>query len=430
LLVWQGVRADRNIQRLRTHRRQFVSQSQAFSDLANRLALYDPADMVVAGRVTEIIVNAIQVRRASIWRLVEGKGCLFCEDAYDRESDGHTQGNVLLRHDFESFFEALEKEDTLMLSDAGQHPQTAELYRLYLHPLDCSALLMAPIRLHGAVVGALFFEGQSGSRTWSSHEVTFAKAIAGLLALRLQARGELLADQCEITPPPISQDATSSEIDLAGEASRQRFWGAAGRANLFYERLQAQGLDHRQLGAEVFSNIAVLALKLTNPFTLAETLDEAGGVNVLAHLVHHMEALATLHEIDYLKIMGSRIIAAAGFGADPGKKLLAVADMALTIQDRCRHVFADMDIPMEFRIGFDMGPVIGSIVGEQKNYYNLWGDAVIAATLMAEAGVAGGIHTTETVYRHLRSQYVFKKRGAYYLEETGEMQTYLLTSRL
>jgi class 3 adenylate cyclase len=69
-------------------------------------------------------------------------------------------------------------------------------------------------------------------------------------------------------------------------------------------------------------------------------------------------------------------------------------------------------------------------VGEKRDYYNLWGDAVRTATIMAEAGVLGGIHVSESTYQRLRSGYVFKKRGAFYLEETGEIQTYLLTGRL
>jgi class 3 adenylate cyclase len=430
LLVWQGVRADRNAQLLLANRQQFESQSQAFSELANEVALFDPANAAALERVTDIIASAIQVRRVSIWRLEKGKVRLFCEDAYDRESDGHTQGNVLLRHDFVDFFRVLDKGENLILSDAGQDPLTAELHRLYLHPLGCNALLMSPIRLHGATVGALFIEGQSAQRKWSAYDETFAKAIAGMLALRYEANRELLADQCEIATLPIKQDAGVREPEMSKINTPSRFLGSAGRANHFYERMQTQGLNRERLGAEVFSHVAVMVLQFTNPFSLAETLDGSADINVLKHLVSHVEELASLHEVDYLKIMSSQMIGAAGLGEDDHKGLQGVASMALSIQDRCRHVFADLDTPMEFRMGLDMGPAIGSIVGEKENYYNLWGDAIITASLMAQAGVVGRIHVTESVYRHLQSQYVFKKRGTYYLAETGEIQTYLLASRL
>jgi adenylate cyclase len=85
---------------------------------------------------------------------------------------------------------------------------------------------------------------------------------------------------------------------------------------------------------------------------------------------------------------------------------------------------------MDFRIGVDTGPVIGSTVGEKRNYYNLWGDAVQTAAMLAQVGVLGAIHVSESAYQHLRASYVFKKRGAFYLEETGEIRTYLLTGRL
>ena len=430
LLAWQGVRADRNAHLLLSNRRQFESQSQAFSDLASEVALFDPDNTAAVERITEIMVNAIQVRRASIWRLTREHDRLVCEDAYDRESDGHTRGNVLMRQEFENFFKALEESDTLKLSDASQDKSTRELHHQYLNPLGCHNLLISPIRLKGRMVGAVFFEGQSASRTWSAHEATFAKAIAGLLALRFEARSNARVVQSEPSPRQSLQDSPRPLAEISEEPPGQDFSGIAGRTQIFYERMERQGLSRKHLAVEVFTNTGVLALQFTNPFILAQSLDSENVHQVMQYLSREMETLARWQEIDYLKIMGNQMIAAAGSGQDVGARLQALANMALELQDRCRHVFADLDADMVFRMGLDMGSVMGSIVGEKENYYNLWGDAIHTASLMAEAGIAGCIQVTESAYHFLQSQYVFKKRGAYYLEESFEIQTYLLTSRL
>jgi hypothetical protein len=43
-------------------------------------------------KLTEIACEAAGVRRVSLWTRTEGGQVLICDDCYDRESDGHTQG--------------------------------------------------------------------------------------------------------------------------------------------------------------------------------------------------------------------------------------------------------------------------------------------------------------------------------------------------
>jgi class 3 adenylate cyclase len=203
-----------------------------------------------------------------------------------------------------------------------------------------------------------------------------------------------------------------------------------GRTNRFYERLAERGLDRDRLGADVFGKATVFVLRFTDHLILVRPMVEHDRVTVMDHLVDHLEKLATAHGLDYLKVMSGEFIGATGFGNDCSRCVRDIADLTLELQDICRHVFADLDAPMDFRIGVDTGPVIGSTVGEKRNYYNLWGDAVQTAAMLAQVGVLGAIHVSESAYQHLRASYVFKKRGAFYLEETGEIRTYLLTGRL
>jgi hypothetical protein len=50
--------------------------------------------------------------------------------------------------------------------------------------------------------------------------------------------------------------------------------------------------------------------------------------------------------------------------------------------------------------------------------------------MMAESGVNGGIHVSESFYRRLQPDFLYKVRGNYYLPKIGEIKTYLLTGRL
>jgi class 3 adenylate cyclase len=69
-------------------------------------------------------------------------------------------------------------------------------------------------------------------------------------------------------------------------------------------------------------------------------------------------------------------------------------------------------------------------VGRQQKTYNIWGESVRFASKMAESGIAGGIHVSQTTYKRLRTTYLFQVRGRYYLPNIGETSTYLLTGRI
>jgi class 3 adenylate cyclase len=124
------------------------------------------------------------------------------------------------------------------------------------------------------------------------------------------------------------------------------------------------------------------------------------------------------------------MVCAAGMQDNSNHPVDAIADLALGFQDTCSHLFADLDKPMEFKIGIDTGGVIGRSVGQRQKSYNIWGEAVSTATMMADHGVTGGIQVSETTYRRLRQNYLFKVRGRFYLQNIGEISTYLLTGRI
>jgi len=437
LLIWQGMRADRNAQLVLENRQQFESQSRAFADLANDAGLFSASEQAAVARLTEIVARAAGVRRVSVWRVDESEDNMSCEDAWDRESGGHTQGTVLHRSEFPDLFAAILDGEEIVLSDAATDPRTAELHRAYLSPLGSQALLAVPVRLHDQTAGELWFEDQSTARIWSAEEITFAHAVAGLLALRQEIHHFAVCPSPERegrkSAAPSADASTTMEEAPHGPVPSIFSPGhiAGGRVNRFYDRLTAQGIAGDRPVADVFPDVAVFVLRFSDHLTLAKPMSDDTRVTAMGHLVSYLEGLASTRDVDYLKIMSNEIVCAAGFGANGNaSSLRSVADLALDLEDKCRQVFADLDARMGFRIGLDTGPVIGSLVGEKRDYYNLWGDAVRSAAMLSQNGPLAAIHASESVYQRLRTGYVFKRRGTFYLADTGELNTYLLTGRL
>jgi class 3 adenylate cyclase len=300
----------------------------------------------------------------------------------------------------------------------------------------------------GRLAGAIWFEHDETIRAWKSEDISFTRAVAGMLALRLAATGT--PDE---TDGPNKSDKTAghstnrtsvsksasaiSTVDktgsneTAGPKQAREHRKGNGQKISFPERLLKQGLAQSSIKADVYDNVTVLVLRFTDPLALAEYFGDGDKqTSAVDHLICHFEDLLEAQWIDYWKIIGEKIICAAGMQDTSIHPVDAIADLALRFQDACSHLFADLDKPMEFTIGIDTGGVIGSPVGRRRKTYNIWGEAFNAASMMADNGVTGGIQVSETTYRRLRQNYLFKVRGRYYLQNIGEISTYLLTGRI
>jgi len=448
LLVFQGLRADRNAKLVLDRKQELEAQSRAFSELASKAAMFDPADSESLGELTEIVSAAVTVRRASVWHFVDDGKQLMCDDCYDRESSGHTQGTLLERVDYPQMFDTLQTGKEIVVSDAADDPLLSELHRAYLHPLGCRSLLAVPVTLLGRTAATIWFEHEGQARKWDPEDISFARAIAGMLALRLAAAGEPdepddpnksgeMAGNLNDRKSDTKSAPTISDVDTsdASQAVRSKQDSGHQKDNgqkiSFSERLLKQGLAQSSIKADVYDNVTVLALRFTDPFALAEYLGGRGNTTTaLDHLICHFEDLLEARRIDYWKILSDQIVCAAGMQDHSNHPVHVIAELAVNFQDTCSHLFADLDKPMEFKIGIDTGGVIGSPVGRRRKSYNIWGEAVSTASMMADNGVTGGIQVSETTYRRLRQNYLFKVRGRYYLQNIGEISTYLLTGRI
>jgi class 3 adenylate cyclase/GAF domain-containing protein len=449
LLVFQGLRAERNARQVLDRQDQLEAQSRAFSELSSSAAMFDAEEPESFGRLTEIVTGAINLRRSSLWNYDDGGQFLKCIDSYDRESYGHTQGTVLARVDFPVLFDLLQNGEEINAIDAETDTRLAELYRAYLQPLGCESLLAVPIRYHGQTVGALWFEHDRQHDGWTSEEISFAHAIADMLALRLSvdptcirafAQPEEDSETAEtpgvLTPQlaPVAGDIRPEDHlvapDVAPQRSRPNSAGGKAPITSFLDRLKAGGIDPDQTAADIFPDMTVLVLKFTDTLSLAGRITDTESTTTVDQLVGHLEDLVTAQGIDYMKVMGEEIVCAAGLESGSEDHAVLIADLALGIQNQCAGLFASLNTAMEFRVGIDSGSVLGSSVGRKAKTYNIWGESVRFASKMADSGIPGGIQVSETTYRRLRARYLFKLRGHYYLPNIGEISTYLLTGRI
>jgi class 3 adenylate cyclase len=299
----------------------------------------------------------------------------------------------------------------------------------------------------GRLAGAIWFEHEETIRSWGTEDISFARAIASLLELRLSAsgiyddvgasanigvtRGVVRASTsgAKFAAIPSGVEKIDSNQPVPAKQAGESPEGTARKVS-FLDRMLERGLVQSSTKADVFPDVTVLVLHFTDPIALAEHSGGDKSTTAVDHLVCHFENLFDARNIDYWKIMSDQIVCATGLQENSNQPVHSIADLALSFQDKCSHLFAELDRPMEFKIGIDRGGVIGSHVGQRHKSYNIWGEAVSAASMMADNGEDGGIQVSQAAYWRLQENYLFKVRGRFYLQNIGEITTYLLTGRI
>ena len=431
-LVRQGLLADRQARRLLARQDAIERQGRAFAEIAAHAAQGRAADAEARAWLTERVGEAAGVRRVSLWHL-ESADSLRCGDAYDRESQGHTRDMELTATELPQLFAALARGEALVKPDAAADPETAELHLRYLHPLGCRSLISVPVRSGDAPLAFLWLEHDGFDAARAEELLGFVQPVANLLTLTLAALSRESASGASAAPerPPPAQAAKRSQavaasVPAAGSGPPAPASGVSAGVRPALDRL-AERVRAGGLAAQLYADTSVMVLELADALALAERAGEEGGATVVDLLVCFLEARARELGIDYLRVVGHQVVAAAGFGSDADQGAQRIATLARDCQSRCSRIFGHLHEGARFRVGLDCGQVLGSPVGEGQKRYNLWGPAVQTALAMASAGVPGEIQVTDAMYQRLREHCLFKPRGAYYVEGTGKLATYLLS---
>jgi len=404
LLVRQGLRADRAARLLLDRGQAIERQSLAFANLARHADLLDCSKEEPLQALTAVLGDLAAARRTSVWQLSEGGRLLRCVDACERDISGHVAGISLSRSELPQFFAALESGEEIQARNAADDRRTVDFHRALMHPIDSRAVLVVPVSGANKVIGAIVLEDaaqMSGARE-------FVALFANVLAARmLDGAGH----------PTVSRaKAAETTFVIAGEHS-------------FDTELVPHSPDMEVDGEDVFPMAAVMSIKFGDAAAMA-TLDPGGSTTLADRIVATLQEIAATHHIPYMKLMSHDIVAAGGLTPSDTTAILRIADASVAARERCIELFEAGGHPPSFRIGISCGTAIGGDVGQRPRLFNLWGEAVRTAELMADTGTGpGAIQVSEAAYDRLHSHFLFRPRGSFYLPRLGPTQTFVLGSR-
>ncbi len=165
--------------------RRLLRFQQVLGDLARRTTVDALTADDAMRPITEAGARALEAARVSVWLLEGDPPRLRCADLYVPAEDRHEAGATLAAEQAPSYFAALSEDRVIAARDAFADPRTRELGPDYLRPWGIGALLEAPIRIGGRVVGVLCHAHAGGARDWLPAEQSFACSLADQAALAL-----------------------------------------------------------------------------------------------------------------------------------------------------------------------------------------------------------------------------------------------------
>jgi PAS domain S-box-containing protein len=160
------------------------------TQLAKSPALHQGDLKAALKEITQATAQTIGVERASVWLFDKIGTKIECLALFEksRNQHSHNQGLELLAVDYPAYFQALQQDQPIAADDAHTDPRTQEFSASYLTALGITSMLDIPIRLKGQTAGVVCLEQVGAARHWTPEDQNFARSLADLVSLAIEAR--------------------------------------------------------------------------------------------------------------------------------------------------------------------------------------------------------------------------------------------------
>ncbi|GEB81963.1 adenylate/guanylate cyclase domain-containing protein [Acetobacter orleanensis] len=408
-LIRQVRRSERVARKLAQQGVQITHESAAVQQVASTPQLFDPkTDPLV---LTEQLVHVTDARRASIWRLLHNGEALICEESYDQKQDAHSGGFEMSRTELGSFFEAIEAGDVLSVDNAATDERTTQFERLVMRELGTRQLAVYPIHGPKGIIGAIVLE----DARMAAHLVYFVDLMASIAGIRLAET----ADEIESGHGLPADEMAGTGVSASPRPEPQF-------DNMLMRAPQVAGVTT----SGIYPSVAVLVITFSDPVVDGEA--ETQNLLVLINkLATDVQRIAKERGLFGVEVAGHRMICMAGCTVEEDHTaIIRIADAALTMRETFMATLAAANLEPVFAMGLDYGAAFGGAVGEEPKVFNLWGQTVSMAELMAQGASDGGtIQVTDRVYAALRDRYLFRSRGSFFAPHLGLGRAYVLAAR-
>jgi adenylate cyclase len=200
--------------------------------------------------------------------------------------------------------------------------------------------------------------------------------------------------------------------------------------NILPESIAAKLKDGQSSIADGFAEVTILFADIVGFTVLSAQISPEELLVFLNEIFSAFDNLTEKYGLEKIKTIGDAYMVVGGLPTPSTNHAESIAEMALDMQEELAKFNAKHHSGINIRIGINTGPAIAGVIGTKKFIYDLWGDAVNTAARMESHGIAGAIQVTKSTYDILQNKYLFEDRGIIHVKGKGDMNTYLLVSRL
>ncbi|MGB4068520.1 MAG: response regulator [Nitrospira sp.] len=156
--------------------------------LAQSKALNSSDISGVFSAISEACCSMLHVKRASLWLLTSERAAIELIDVCTSGRHHSNPSFVSRLSDWPAHLRSLTRiQRTIAVHNVSRNPHFKELAPWYLSSFRIKAMLSAPIRQNGKLVGALCAESIGTPRRWTRHEEDLISLLATMTSLALEA---------------------------------------------------------------------------------------------------------------------------------------------------------------------------------------------------------------------------------------------------
>jgi adenylate cyclase len=181
--------------------------------------------------------------------------------------------------------------------------------------------------------------------------------------------------------------------------------------------------------ADWFDDATVLFADLVGFTVLAAQLEPRATRDLLDRLFTAFDALADRHGLEKIKTIGDAYMVVGGIPEPAADHPARVVAFGLDLLGETALIGAEVDLPLDLRIGIHTGPVVAGVIGSRKFSYDLWGDTVNVASRLESQGVPGALQLSESTWLRIRDEFDAESRGQVDLKSGGRITTFLIRPR-
>jgi len=172
--------------------------------------------------ITEACCHLLQVDRASIWLFTKDRASITLIDLFEAGRHRHSAGMALQSAHYPTYFRSLASEERAIAAhDAHKDIRTKEFARTYLSPFKIGAMLDAPIRRRGELVGVLCTEHVGTPRQWAIYEEQLSSSLATMATWAMEAGERREAEQALRVAKEAAEAASRAKSEFLASMSHE-----------------------------------------------------------------------------------------------------------------------------------------------------------------------------------------------------------------